>query len=314
MSDGDVQEPQQVDGEPRRRSRWFAIITVAAVACVILIGLLVPVVATSSSSYCGSCHSMKQAYRSWQRGAHSSVPCAECHVPPGAVAGFKWRSKEARNIWLEYLNMQPPKDRQAPPATENCVECHPLKGLMGIPGKIRMPHATHINQNNLECIDCHDHTAHAAPGQSSAVSMAPCTMCHEQTSDPAGCDFCHYTPPEGGDVPPDGLPPGARQAGTGQRAGLRPLSPQQGAVLRRLSREAHARPLLGELAVCARPAGQEGPHPVSRLPHGRAALQPVSHGGSPRRLGDVARARGGQGGPVVPRVSPGADVRGVPPR
>ncbi len=202
MSDGDVEQSQQSADEPRGRSRRFVVAAVAAVICVVVVILLVPVVATSSTSYCGSCHSMEQAYRSWQRGAHSSVPCSECHVPPGVVASFKWRSKETRNIWLSYLNMKPSSDTQAPPATENCINCHPLKGLMGIPGKIRMPHAKHINQNNLECVDCHDHTAHAAPGQSSTVTMAPCTMCHEQTKDPTKCDFCHYTPPAGGQAHP----------------------------------------------------------------------------------------------------------------
>jgi nitrate/TMAO reductase-like tetraheme cytochrome c subunit len=195
VSDGDVQEPQQTVDEPRGRSRRFVAVMVAIVVCVVAIILLIPVAATSSSSYCGSCHSMKQAYRSWQRGAHSAVPCSECHIPPGTVAAVKWRTTEARNIWLTYLNMKPARDTQPPPASENCEKCHPLKGLMGIPGKIRMPHARHINQNNLECIDCHDHTAHAAPGESSAVSMAPCTMCHEQTTDTNRCDFCHYTPP-----------------------------------------------------------------------------------------------------------------------
>ncbi len=138
---------------------------------------------------------MKQAYVSWQRGAHSAVPCSDCHIPPGTMAAIKWRTTEARNIWLTYLNMKPSEDTQPRPASENCIKCHPLEGLMGIPGEIRMPHARHINQNNLECIDCHDHTAHAAPGESSEVSMAPCTMCHEQTTDPDRCDFCHYTPP-----------------------------------------------------------------------------------------------------------------------
>ncbi|MBE0528301.1 MAG: NapC/NirT family cytochrome c, partial [Thermoleophilia bacterium] len=185
MSDGTVTEPQQVDDLPPRRSRWFVIIAVAAVACVVAVGLLVPVVATSSSSYCGSCHSMEQAYRSWERGAHSTVACAECHIPPGLFASLKWRTTEARNIWLTYLNMKPGNDSQPRPASANCITCHPLKELMGIPGKLRMPHATHINQNNLECIDCHDHTAHAREGQSSAVSMAPCTMCHTQTDDPS---------------------------------------------------------------------------------------------------------------------------------
>jgi nitrate/TMAO reductase-like tetraheme cytochrome c subunit len=205
VSDGDDQEPQQLEDVPRRRSRWLVTAAIVVVACVVIVGLLVPVVATSSSSYCGSCHVMKQAYSSWQRGAHSAVPCAKCHVPPGLTASLKWRTREARNIWLTYLNMKPGTDRQPPPATENCINCHPLKGLMGVPGEIRMPHDRHINQNNLECVDCHDHTAHAAPGQASSVSMAPCTMCHEQTSDPNRCDFCHYTPPEGASHPTDFL-------------------------------------------------------------------------------------------------------------
>ena len=198
MSDSNAQDQAQAESGPRRRSRWFIIIGIAVVAAIVAVILVIPVVATSSASYCGSCHSMKQAYASWKRGAHSSVPCAKCHVPTGALSAFKWRSKEARNIWAVYLNMKPRGDKQPVPATENCIKCHPLKGLMGIPGKIRMPHAKHINQNNLECIDCHDHTAHAAPGQSSAVSMSPCTMCHDQTSDLAKCDFCHYTPPDTG--------------------------------------------------------------------------------------------------------------------
>lgn len=191
-------EPQPqvvVTGEPKRRSRWFVVAGIAIVAVAVAVLLLVPMIATSSSSYCGSCHSMEQAYASWKRSAHSSVGCAQCHIPPGSVAAVKWRTTETRNIWLTYLNMKPATDSQPVPATDNCLKCHPMKGLMGLPGQIRMPHAQHVNQNNLECVDCHDHTAHAAPGQSDQVSMAVCTMCHKQTSDPTQCGFCHYTPP-----------------------------------------------------------------------------------------------------------------------
>ena len=95
---------------------------------------------------------------------------------------------------------------------------------MGIPGRLRMPHAMHINLNNLTCIDCHNHVTHAPPGQSNAVSMGPCTMCHEQTTDPSAVPFCHYTPPTGYS-PPHRLHQDARLTGVGRRARLPSLSP-----------------------------------------------------------------------------------------
>jgi nitrate/TMAO reductase-like tetraheme cytochrome c subunit len=186
----------------RRRSGWFVALIVIGVLCVAAVALYVPVVATSTSSYCSSCKVMKPAYESWRRSAHSTVQCVQCHVPPGVVASLKWRAKETRNIWADYLNMKPGAQREPFPASRNCTKCHPLKGLMGIPGKLRMPHATHMNLNNLTCVDCHDHTAHAPKGTSSAVSMSPCTMCHEQTTDPKRCSFCHYTPPTEGKAHP----------------------------------------------------------------------------------------------------------------
>ena len=229
-------------------------------------------------------------------------------MPPGAVASFKWRSKETRNIWLAYLNMQPARDRQAPPDTENCIKCHPLKGLMGIPGKIRMPHAKHINQNNLECVDCHDHTAHAAPGQSSAVSMAPCTMCHEQTQDSSKCDFCHYTPPVSGQSHPTDF-----LAEHGKLA----LANEQDCVRCHHNKAqfcdgCHSKPTPGHYSgnwpYAHGLQAKKDRTPLPRLPLGEAAVQPVPHRGPPGRLGDVARARGAQGRAVVPGVPPQADV------
>ena len=179
----------------KRRPRWLIPASVAAVLLVAVTVLYVPVYATSTTGYCGSCKEMRKAYTSWQRSAHSSVQCVECHIPPGRSAAVGWRAKETRNIWASYLNMEPASEGESRPENANCIKCHPLKGLMGIPGELRMPHARHINQNNLMCIDCHDNTSHAGPGESSAVSMRPCTMCHEQTNDPGQCSFCHYSDP-----------------------------------------------------------------------------------------------------------------------
>lgn len=201
MTDGRINEPEPLHA--RGRPAWLIAAAVVAVLCVAAVVLYVPVYATSASGYCGSCHEMRDASASWRRSAHAGVQCVECHVPPGRSAALAWHARETRNIWASYLNMEPDSAQEARPSNENCIKCHPLKGLMGIPGLLRMPHARHVNQNNLKCIDCHDHTSHAKPGESSKVSMSPCTMCHEQTSDPTRCAFCHYTTPEGKKHPSD---------------------------------------------------------------------------------------------------------------
>lgn len=203
MSDSNAHEPQQAEGARRRRRTWMAGFAVALVVVLAIVVLIMPVAATSSSTYCGSCHAMKQAYASWKRGPHASVSCASCHVPQGVGASLKWRTKEARNIWASYLNMMPHAQKQPVPSSENCLKCHPLKELMGIPGEIRMPHDTHITQQNLECVDCHDHTSHPAAGtDSTGVTMAVCAMCHQETNDPAKCTFCHYEQPDIGQSHP----------------------------------------------------------------------------------------------------------------
>ena len=310
MSDGDVQQPQQPEDEARGRSRTFVAVAVAAVICVIVVILLVPVVATSSTSYCGSCHAMKAAYQSWQRGAHSSVPCSR--VPRatgrrGLVQVALQRDAQHLAGLPQHAALQPTARRHR--STQNCIKRHPLKGLMGIPGKIRMPHAKHIDQNNLECVDCHDHTAHAAPGQSSTVSMSPCTMCHQQTKDSSKCDFCHYTPPVSGRSHPTNF--------LDEHGKLALANVEQDCIRCHHNKAqfcdgCHAEPTPGHYwnwPVRARPGGQEGPRPLSRLSLGEAAVQPVPHRGSPGRLGDLARAGGAQRRAVVPGAPPQADVR-----
>ena len=166
---------------------------------------------------------------------------------------------------------------------------------MGIPGKIRMPHAKHVNQNNLECVDCHDHTAHAAPGQSSTVSMAPCTMCHEQTRDPSEVRLLPlHAAVSGTSHPTDFLAEHGKLALANEQDCLRCHHNKA-----QFCDACHAKPTPGHYSgnwpYAHGPAGQEGPRALSRLPLGEAAVRPVPHRGPPGRLGHVARAGGGQG-------------------
>lgn len=36
--------------------------------------------------FCGSCHSMEQAYATWQASNHKQIECTECHLPNNNLA------------------------------------------------------------------------------------------------------------------------------------------------------------------------------------------------------------------------------------
>jgi nitrate/TMAO reductase-like tetraheme cytochrome c subunit len=169
---------------------------VLSIAVVLALVVYVPVRATSTSSYCSSCHQMKLAKASWQVSVHGSVACVSCHVPPGLGASMKWRGREWVNIWATYLHMGSISAKQHVPGNANCTSCHSLANLGTVQTDIRMPHDLHVSLRNLRCVDCHDKVSHAKPGQSTAVSMSVCSMCHSQTTQQSQCTFCHKTKPQ----------------------------------------------------------------------------------------------------------------------
>ena len=238
---------------------------VAVVACVVAVVLLVPVVATSSSSYCGSCHSMKQAYRSWQRGAHSSVPAPSAtsrraRWPPSSGAP----RRRATSGWLPQhaareghgSHRRPRELRQVPSAQG--PHGHPRQD----PHAARQAHQP--EQPRVHRLP-RPHRARRTRARAARSAWLPAPCVTSRPATPASCDFCHYTPPDERQVAPHRLPHGARQAGARQRAGLPALPPQQGSSS---ATAATQKPTpghySGELALRARPAGQEGPHALSR--------------------------------------------------
>jgi nitrate/TMAO reductase-like tetraheme cytochrome c subunit len=181
---------------PWYRMRWFTAVAAIAIVCVaLLLVFYVPVRATSTSSYCSSCHPMKSAETSWEHSVHAHVSCVACHVPPGVGSAVAWRTREWVNIWSTYLSIKNVSAKQSLPANGNCTSCHSLARLGASTTDIRMPHQLHVNLRRLRCVDCHDRVAHAQPGQSTAVSMTICEMCHAQTTQTNQCLFCHKTPP-----------------------------------------------------------------------------------------------------------------------
>lgn len=85
---------------------------------------------TGSVSFCGRvCHSvMKPEYTAYQASPHARVPCAECHVGPGAA--WYVRSKVSGTYQLyavafnQYPRPIPSPIKNLRPARETCEHCH----------------------------------------------------------------------------------------------------------------------------------------------------------------------------------------------
>jgi nitrate/TMAO reductase-like tetraheme cytochrome c subunit len=200
---------------PRKwyRTTWFTSVVVAAFVIAVVVILVLPVWAMDTPDYCSSCKATQAAGESWAESPHSTVSCTECHVPPGVVDAVEWRTRESLNVWADYLNVPQVPTRGERPGNDNCLKCHDVENLPPDNGVVRMPHQAHVDLRNLTCADCHTQVAHPKPGKSGdEVSMAVCSMCHEEASATDQCDFCHLEEQETDVHPKDYLETHGRQA------------------------------------------------------------------------------------------------------
>ena len=307
MSDGDVQEPQQTADEPRGRSRRFVAVLVAIVVCVIV----------GDPPRAGGRHLVVLVLRQLplheagvsQLGARRPFLGLVRQVPHPARHGR--RRQVAHHRGAQHLAHLPQHEAlEGQPAASGQRELRvvsPAQGPHGHPRQdpyaARAPHQP--EQPGVHRLP----RPHGARGARREQRGQHGALHHVSRAD-HGSQRLRLLPLHAsrGRVAPHGLHRRARQPRARQRARLPALSPQQAGVLRRLSREAHAGPLLGQLAVCARQGSPEGPRPLPRVPHGGAAVQSVPHRGPSGRLGHVARSGRRQGHPVLPGLSPHADV------
>jgi thiol-disulfide isomerase/thioredoxin len=206
----------------RRRSPWVATLVVLGVIVVIGVLLWVPVAATSTSDYCGSCKATKPAATAWAQSVHAKVECVECHIPPGLDEQIKWRTKEWLNIWADYLNVPRVDQEGERPGNDNCTPCHDMSTVGDVHGDVKMPHSRHVEISGLVCVDCHDKVSHGTRAQAGRVSMSVCSMCHAQVTATDECGFCHTKPMHPEDThPPDYIETHGREALADESACLR---------------------------------------------------------------------------------------------
>jgi nitrate/TMAO reductase-like tetraheme cytochrome c subunit len=89
------------------------------------------VVYMDTPQFCGAtCHAMRPEYVGHRDSSHASVPCAECHVAPGAGGWFEAKMNGTRQLWQTLTNSYPrpvPAALQSGrlvPSRQTCEHCH----------------------------------------------------------------------------------------------------------------------------------------------------------------------------------------------
>ena len=91
-------------GGGRLSPRGFRMLSYGAalVLGIGLVALIFAVQASSTPTFCGSCHIMKPYYESWKHSKHSKIACVECHISPGIGAEVR-KKYEAVSMVVKYM-------------------------------------------------------------------------------------------------------------------------------------------------------------------------------------------------------------------
>ena len=110
-----------------RRRRLVAATVLVVVFVVLLMGTALGAAhLTSGSGTCRRCHEMQSYYESWQRSAHKSLECAQCHIPSGTVGLLRAKIGALREVYVHFAGdgaMPLQVNSNVPRAT--CLSCHP---------------------------------------------------------------------------------------------------------------------------------------------------------------------------------------------
>lgn len=191
------------------------IITIIGAAFILKIG----VHATSSSSFCANCHSMKPQVLTWEASSHSQVDCVQCHVQPGLENLTKQKVGGIRQLYHTITdNYIAPIRMPSLIPNESCLTCHDMfTRNVSTSGDIIIDHEAHENKD-IACVICHDGVAHGKVSEKRVTyksdyskwnemlakrfmedtkytrpQMETCMDCHEVRGAPLTCETCHAT-------------------------------------------------------------------------------------------------------------------------
>lgn len=173
--------------------------------------------ASSSSSFCSSCHEMKPEYYTWKASSHSEVDCVSCHIQPGAKNIAKDKAEGITKVFEKETNsytapIQMPKEIP----NSACEQCHDMsKRQVTSSGDLIIPHDKHLAKD-IKCTQCHSGVAHGKISERNVTfksdydkwdtslgksmmsdvtftrpKMETCMECHEAREVSTECKTCH---------------------------------------------------------------------------------------------------------------------------
>ena len=138
----------------------------------------------NNPGFCGSCHIMETAWKTWNEGPHKGVNCHVCHRQ-----GIEDR---ARIVWQWATSNNEKVGPHTKLAREVCQSCH-------LNEKVKWPqiaktagHEVHVMRADLQCLSCHLPSLHATKPKAE-----DCASCHNRARHNIGgmaafhCTACH---------------------------------------------------------------------------------------------------------------------------
>lgn len=131
---------------------------------------------TGDDEFCVSCHSMEQAYYSYQEDTHGgnnkygiNVKCTDCHLPHESMFVYLTTKayKGAHDLWWEIFLDKEKFDwignlekREKYTYSSGCIRCHKLEDIKHDIPKAFMAHRDFEMGVVKSCIRCHKHVGH----------------------------------------------------------------------------------------------------------------------------------------------------------
>ncbi|MDW7675029.1 MAG: NapC/NirT family cytochrome c [Bacillota bacterium] len=112
-------------------NKWFIISIILGVFILFYAGTGFAMKATDRADFCGSCHVMNEAVRTYNLSVHADLACNQCHAPHQITSkiGFKTQAgfKDIyKNVTNDVGDVIQATSKTKEIANQNCINCHSM--------------------------------------------------------------------------------------------------------------------------------------------------------------------------------------------